>query len=458
MKRLLWKEFHEQVWMFASAVAAPVLVLMFSRMVLRRDYWWPTGVESLWLVYVVFAFWGASRMPHERESSRLTLAALPVRLWQVWLLKALPGLIGAVIAAHVVHFLGQGPPSNMRPFSLGGAPIPQLSSWLMSGEMASAYCIAFLASLFWGVGVSAVISGIASTVGWGMYWSGIHAARTADVSWLLAATLLAVSACVMLARSRGASSRRAGIVTAAVCVTIVGVALVPGWIGEWGNPSIEYVPYGYRGGGEPLVSQDARLVALPQRSSDDRQPGAQATRLLVFGLDGSGRREIARATGLVPLAWSSRGELLFLRWDVHPRLLSVTTSKERRRLAGAPLLEVRLWDRRTGKSRVLEKWPARHVRYPWRFRASFEPRGSRVAILQPSVGIVSRMNEDLWLLDTRTGRKRLLWPETAVAVSALWRGGWIELHGYRGGVRYVPPGGGRPREDREIRAGGGSAL
>ena len=438
MKRLLWKEFHEHIWMFASAVAAPVLILIFVRVALRDESLWPTNVSSLFLAYVVFAFWGASRMPHERESSRLTLAALPVRLWQVWLLKALPGLIGAVVSACLVAVLGQGaaPPHGQ-----------QLSVGLMSGEMASAYCIAFLASLFWGVGASAVISGVASTWGWGWYWQSTSTPhqRTADVSWLLTATLLAVSACVMLARSQGASYRRAAIVTAAVCVTILGVALAPGWYSGRRGP----VQYQTRIIAPPLVSREAGLIAYEPHSE----------RIMVSRLDGSARREVAEGPGLVPLALSSNGEILFLACSGDEQVMRRQRSPEaRRELARRVRIEVRLWDRRTGKSRVLETAPLTDpgiVGIGW--SAAFVGGRSDAAILQPSGALGRSEKQDLWLLDTRTGKKRLLWPNISHN-SVLWRDGWIELRDYGGDVRYVSPSGGRPREAKGIRTGGGNAL
>ena len=457
MQRLLWKEFHEQIWLFLAALGTPLALLFYLRAFEHYGGRWPPEAIHLWPAYAVFAFWGATRLPHEREAGRLTLAVLPIRAWQVWVAKALPGVVGAIVCTYVAFQAG------MRTAVPGpdyyGHYSEYLSFWVGAGEMASAYCVAFLASQFWSVGPSAVVGAVASTIGWPLYWDAVNRQGTVtpDVSWLWTAALLAVSACVMQSRAGGGSTRRAGLATLGAYTALVGLGVVLPALTKRDEPR---VPSPFGEDRRVLLSRPAGLAAYAEMVyADERTDRPIGRRLLVFNLDGSGRREIARATGIVPLAWAGLPPhcgLLYLEWEIEGLNRKTTSFRGQQlsytegRKVRAPGPRMLLWDRRTGKSRFVESLPSEVVSQSYHLAAASEPGGGRVAVIRPAPhGPPGSRPNDLWIMDLATQRSRLLRPNTDVT-NLTWAGGRIYYRDWPVGARSISPDGGRPRREPAI--------
>ncbi|KPJ61959.1 hypothetical protein AMK68_05500 [candidate division KD3-62 bacterium DG_56] len=203
IKRLLWKEFREQGPFALAALGLVPALLFYDRMVGGDHRPWPSFPTDLWLVFGVLVAWGATRMPREREPSRLSLRALPVRWWQTWALKALPGIAWAGVCTAFACAIGRVGVAATDD-GAGGWVV-----WITAGSMASAYACAFLAGLFWGVGASAVLGLVVGTMAWAALESPSpdYAARAARELWLWVATVPVASAAVMAARARGARDR-----------------------------------------------------------------------------------------------------------------------------------------------------------------------------------------------------------------------------------------------------------
>jgi hypothetical protein len=406
-RRLLWKELREQGPFALAALLAPAPILLFAHLVLK-DPGLLSTLFLLWVPYAIFAGWGATRMPRERESGRLTLGALPAPWWQVLPLKAFPAIVWAVC---LVFAYGYGYGHIYAAAEGGDVEITPSQMWPPAGLVALGYSSALLAGLFWQTAISTVAGLLAGAAGYWLLDSGMDGPDLwATIAvWALVAALVVAAACVVMARSRGARPRRIGVVAASPLVVAAAVLLARS-VGALSEEAQDW----YLGIAvwAPEV-QSGNLVAKVENAKG--KGATRSYRIIASDLDGRDLGVLKRQGLPVSLAWTSQGDLVF-------REVTQATRQD----------SLVLWSPTTGGLRVVTQRVAEMPRLGWFLggyeEIAVEPNGERVALIYPRrVSRLSRAeNQELWVVDLRTGAQRLLYPDVD-AGKLWWRRGRVYM-------------------------------
>lgn len=451
MKRLLWKEAREQ-WPFALAVLAmPPLLLLLERAVARERDVWPVYQDDLWLLYTLLAVWGAVLMPRERARGRLTLETLPAARWQVWVVKAWPGLVAAILSTGIAMALGRfgGPFENIG---------HQEVTWpVAAGGAALGFSAAFAASLVFGPVPSGLLGFALAICGPGIEdlfegqpdYTGL---RLGLVLMALAAAFLALALWLMVARQDVAdrASGRWIVSTAAACV--LGLALWPAF-GKGYLPGFFTIQFAITDGAPTvLVSRRLGMVAHKEegwiREAADgpdkpKRITGRYSALWVRRLDGEEARRVALIRKAAFDPFNPRpGDVTIIGWLADGRLLYALPERD--------ALTWQLWSPQTQRSRQVTSTEAPMTTNPLtQSFASVEPGGTRAAALRPPIGkVLPSPHLDLWLLDLDTGDWSLRWPGVA-GENVVWRRDRLYITG-AAGVWSLDPDGGRPRREHGL--------
>lgn len=105
MLRLLWKEWHEVKWYLIGLIAGPWLLTLWPSSNLGYTYGYGVEAWDVQVLMLILAFWAATRMPGEMKANRLTARSLPVDPWLLGAVKFLPGLAVAILLPYWIHLV-----------------------------------------------------------------------------------------------------------------------------------------------------------------------------------------------------------------------------------------------------------------------------------------------------------------------------------------------------------------
>lgn len=431
MRQLAWKEFRENRAVLLQMLLLPLGILVLFGLLAGSHAFRTVGrggglVLAIVATFVLFPYWGATRMPHEREAGSLSLRMLPVRAWPVWLAKFVSGIVCALIYAALTCCLAMV--VMHEPFPLAKV------IWMLAGAFASAYAISFTLSLFFSSQTSWVTGIFTSAALWAALASLRSQLGLSDsiffTPWILTAVLgvfafwvirsPSLKLTVSTPRDKGASSWANRIVIAvatALVVILVAVLIASQFVPEYRTRQQFFAN---------AQVADQQLVVCPgpdffaQASAGDSD-----MQLKVYSGDRKHERLVASGTHLAPLAWTSDRRLIYLS-----------------RAFGLRQMQLMLWDPRTGHSVQLSTMDAIRDElreYPTPISVAVEPGGNRIAFVRTKLGL--DVQRDLWVKNLRTGEQRLIAANIG-DYEVLWRAGRIYLRSED--LMVVSPDGGRP--------------
>ena len=410
MLRLLWKEWHEVKWYLIGLVLAPWVLALIPQGTRGGK---PVSALASWegiIVALIFLFWAATRIPGELRARRHTLRVLPVSLWHVWVIKFLPGMIVGVLLPFWIQLI---------------------ETWVNGGSAHAVVAVRqpleTVPLLLWLYTVGFSISTVASTAVAVILTPLIYAAMGIGIpggiddqllTMMLAPSALCVSIGMWFEGSSGPRRRLAvGAISAALGFSLnfpvilaalqtgpgVAPALRPHVRDILVSPGyqarilvVEYYPASAEWHKYYLPSDDRICVAYTSLGANyPRDP----TRADVLVQDSRGRRVILKGMYIGPMAWLPDGNLLIA--------------------AGKSYLEADLleWDRRTNRIRKLASFhrgrtgDARRGQYfavPLILGIYPDHTGNRIAL---HVEASDQEFRNLWMLERKTGRLRLIRPE-----------------------------------------------
>ena len=409
MIRLLWKEWHELKWYLIALALGPWPLGLLWRSELGQD---EGGYSSLaeFILMLVLAFWAGTRMPGGMRPARFGVGWLPIRPWKVWLVKFAPGLIVAALLPlwmqmlHPVQWHDRDPAVIL--INVADDVILYVTLYTCT------FAVSTLAS-----SIVAILSGYALTVIVPTLVLGNlehYGVRDSAVHVLLVAVALCVSFGVWT-RGRGAGpARKTGVTVASASIGLVfgllvlalmdtrsllGFGGVLGKTAEYWAMSRHRDAYDVTGPRE-LASPDGRAFAYVcsfhdvQTRTSTHGPLKMITTAYKYRTgeirirDSHGTTAVLKRAWASPEAWLPNGSLL------------VATGRH-----GRPIT-LSEWDPRTGRLVHLATLPRMDFVIP-------DSTGDKIAVLtSPRRG----QGDDLWMLDRRFRRLKLLRP----GLSILW--------------------------------------
>jgi len=407
--RLLWKEWHELRWYLIGLALGPWLfVLLLSS---KLGYYRGGGIYSgdLMILMLILAFWAGTRMPGEMRATRFGVGWLPIKRWRVWLVKFGPGFLIAALFPLWIHVVAL---YRVHPIQYDENETALMHVAANLAYALSLYTCTFAVSMF-ASSVVAIMCGYALT----FIAPGFLPYAGILYQTLFSGIALAVGFGVWT-KSRGAGAvRRAGVaVIAAVPGTALGVlALAVAGIISSGSvhafrSNLNAVvlwrlahilsrgpSYDIWNIGQALPSPDGRNLAYVHWLRDGHNYRGRDIRVRNSQVDIA----VLRRSLASPVAWLPDGRLVVAahgnEWDVDLFEWDPGTDK---------------LERRASLPRIIGVFP--------------DPAGKKIAILaspRHSSGM------DLWVLDRRSRRLKLLRP--GLSVHDWWKDDAVRWDGDR---------------------------
>ena len=405
MRRLLWKEWHEIRWYFLGLLAGPWLLTLWRPSYISRNaYYLDSGSPRTQLLLLILMFWGATRLSGENRAGRLTIRNLPVNQWTVLAVKFLPGFIVACLMPlwiHAVVMLRFHPTIPTWGYPEGSFPY---SAYILANfwAMMCAYLVSFALSTCTSTAV-AVIAGF-GILTFGGQFLGEYQNVEVGRAFFAMASLFAIPMLWIRAGIAG-TKRKAAIGVVSVVLTIpifVGLFywyFTATWHRPHPDPAIFWATvtgrYDYfystypelSDWNDPVASADHALLAHASKVRSHRYGPGVRLPIVLKVWDFRHHKSLLELNDSVPIAWQPDGSLLLLTYGANQ----------------ADLIEL---NSRTHARRELLSYPCGSKHCPIS-NILPSPSGRWIALF-----IVPRhvRGPDLWILDTRSRKLKLIRP------------------------------------------------
>ncbi len=398
MKRLIWKELRENIWMMGVTLVVSVMLILFY---CYRGNSFPLSPSDLVLVNIMFAVWGALQSSHKKERS---IQFLPLRWWNTALIRLSIGTIWVWFCAALMCLVGYH-------FSVS---ISVYSFFYVSGMVLS-YTVALLAGMLWNAGFSGILGAVVGVFGW-KYLANPYFLTHEDMRYFTASTsgLCLVLSCMVIVfaclKTRAYSIKSLRI-AAIICVALLVVAIQYGG----GIDTAADIKHGQ------FKACESHLLGRVAYVTDGyeveiitgyRTRSRRTYKLHTADIDGKNSKIIARGYWAYPILWAANGELIYTK-SVGKKFIS--------RLCA--------WSTHTGTSRVITDLPIISTGIDG--KAIFGVNGEYLAIVCVKRNVLNQPKwDDLWIINLNTGAKRLAYPYIELDIQPIVRKGKLYLRQY----------------------------
>ena len=411
-KRLWWKEFRESWLAVTVAVVAPPFLLSLGTVFMRYD-----GVIQFFAscgALTLIAVWAAGKASRERQSSEFARTHLPVTQIKEWVVACLSPTI-------MTYFIGAW--YAVCHTAAARWPLSPLVVWLplaTSGIFAMCYLLSRAISSWFSIAAGVIASVftyvfivrysfICNDLGVGM---SIYEPMVRFVALCLAGAL--VGSLLFAILSTRTSLRVVRVVALGAALAIVIGPHVGSIVNSlWGPNSNYSVPY------STSVSSPDRSLVVTAQFGIRAYPRDEGVWFHDYRRDL--RVQLDKTEGIL--------------WPIG--ILDENTAALARQSPGEKAVAVLVWNVRSGKLRKLAEIPAGRdallrsvMRYAYRYgdvsAFSLSPGGEHALL---DLGAMRGIGSDLWLVDLRTGRSRIVLPNRSRYADEQvdWRDGQVTI-------------------------------